>query len=124
VPKQLPVEKLENHKTLKNSQTVADRRVKQKDTKKPSSVGLSNSDTISDEWRRLLPISSSGPLSRLSEALLTRERWQLDEKCLQNTNSKPGSAYRMLKLLPLGGATYHDSRFRFVFATRKSANDL
>jgi carboxylesterase type B len=36
---------------------------------------------------------------------IPRERWQLDEKCLQNTNSKLGSTYRMVKLLQLGGAT-------------------
>jgi hypothetical protein len=50
---------LENHKTLKNSKTAADRWVKHKDTKVPYSVGLSNSDTISGEWRRLLQISAS-----------------------------------------------------------------
>jgi hypothetical protein len=53
---------LENPENLKNSQTVADRRVKYKNRKKPSTVGQSNSDTISGEWRRLLPISASGPL--------------------------------------------------------------
>jgi hypothetical protein len=31
--------------------------------------------------------------------LITRKRRELDEECLQNMNSKPGSAYRMVKLL-------------------------
>jgi hypothetical protein len=53
---------LENHKTLKNSETAADKRVKHRDTKIPSSVGQSNSDTISGEWRRH------------KKALTTRER--------------------------------------------------
>jgi hypothetical protein len=50
----------EYHKTLKNSETAAYRRVKHKDTKVPYSVGLSNSDTFSSERRRLLPISAFG----------------------------------------------------------------
>jgi hypothetical protein len=65
---------LENHKTLKNSQTAADRRVKQKDTKIPYSVGLSNIDTISGEWRRLLPISASGLFCQNEKLLITRKR--------------------------------------------------
>jgi hypothetical protein len=65
---------LENHKTLKNSQTAADRRVKHKDIKVPYSVGLSNSDNISDEWRRLLPISASGLFCQDEKALITRKR--------------------------------------------------
>jgi hypothetical protein len=40
-----------------------------------------------------------------NETAPSGQRWQLDEKCLQNTNSKSGSAYRMVKLLQLGGAT-------------------
>jgi hypothetical protein len=48
---------------------------------------------------------ASGPLQRLRKSRITRERWKLDEKCLQKTNSKSGSAYRMVKLLPLCGAT-------------------
>jgi hypothetical protein len=65
---------LENHKTLKNSQTAADRRVKHKDTKIPSSVGLSNGDTISGDWRRLLSISASGLFCQNEKALITRKR--------------------------------------------------
>jgi hypothetical protein len=65
---------LENHKNLKNSETAADRRVKRKDTKVPSLVRLSNSDTISGEWRRLQPISASGLFCQNEKALITRER--------------------------------------------------
>jgi hypothetical protein len=65
---------LENHTTLKNSETAADRRVKHKDTKAPSSVGLSNSDTISGEWRHLLSISTSGLFCQNDKALITRKR--------------------------------------------------
>jgi hypothetical protein len=45
-------------------------------------------------------------LQRLRKSRITRERWQLDEKHLQNTDSKPGSAYRMVKLFPPRGATF------------------
>jgi hypothetical protein len=65
---------LENHKTVKNSKTAADRRVKHKDTKVPSSVGLSNSDTISGEWRDLLSISASGLFCQNEKSLITRKR--------------------------------------------------
>jgi hypothetical protein len=65
---------LENHKTLKNTKTAADRRVKHKDTKIPFSVGLSNSDTISGEWRCLLPISASDLFCQNEKALITRKR--------------------------------------------------
>jgi hypothetical protein len=30
----------------------------------------------------------------------------MDEKCLENTNSKPGLTYRMIVLLPLLGVSY------------------
>jgi hypothetical protein len=73
---------LENHKTLKNSQTAANRQVKHEDTNKPSSVGLSNSDTISDEWRRLQPISASGPFCQKEKAQINRERREFDAKFL------------------------------------------
>jgi hypothetical protein len=58
----------------------------------------------------LLRVASSGgfrfrSVLTTSKIGITRNRWQLDGKCLQNTNSKPGSAYRMVKLLPPGGAT-------------------
>jgi hypothetical protein len=43
-------------------------------------------------------------LLRLRKSRITRERWQLDEKYLLNTNNKPGSAYRIVNLLQLGGA--------------------
>jgi hypothetical protein len=45
------------------------------------------------------------PLPVLQKLWITRERWQLDEKHMQNTDSKSGSAYRMVKLLQLGGTT-------------------
>jgi hypothetical protein len=51
---------LENHKILKNLQTVANRRVQLKDQKEPLWVSLSNTDTISTRWRHLLLISFSG----------------------------------------------------------------
>jgi hypothetical protein len=53
----------------------------------------------------LSPPSGSLRLRSVQKAWITWERWQLDEKCLQNTNSKPGSVYRMVKLLPPRGAT-------------------
>jgi hypothetical protein len=65
---------LENHKNLKNSETAADRRVKHRNTKIPSSVRLSNGDNISGEWRRLQPISSTGQVCQNEKALITRER--------------------------------------------------
>jgi hypothetical protein len=65
---------LENHKNLKNSETAADRQVKHVDTKKPSSIRLSNIDTISGEWRRLRPISASGLFCQNEKSLVTRKR--------------------------------------------------
>jgi hypothetical protein len=65
---------LENHKTLKNSKTAADRRVKHENTKISSSVRLSNSDTISGEWRRLLPISDCDLFCQIDKSLITRKR--------------------------------------------------
>jgi hypothetical protein len=49
VPETTSGRNLENHKTLKNSKTAVDKQVKHKETKVPSSVGLSNIDTISSE---------------------------------------------------------------------------
>jgi hypothetical protein len=46
-----------------------------------------------------------GPFQRLRKSRITRERWKLDEKGLQNANSKSGSPYRMVKLFPPRGAT-------------------
>jgi hypothetical protein len=65
---------MENHKTLKYSQTVAGKRVLHKIKKKLSSVGLSNSDIISGEWRRLLPISASGLCRQNEKGLITRKQ--------------------------------------------------
>jgi hypothetical protein len=48
----------------------------------------------------------SGPFSRLVRARVTRKRLELDEECVQNTNSNMGSVFPMVKLLPLGGATF------------------
>jgi hypothetical protein len=64
--------------------------------------------------RHLAVISASGLFSRLRKALITREWWQLDENCLQNTNSKPDSAYRVVKLLLQCSATLRRFRFRSV----------
>jgi hypothetical protein len=58
-------------------------------------------------------------LQRLRKSRITRERWQLDEKHLQNADSKPGSAYRMVKLFPPRGATY----LRFPLAVRLNDNE-
>jgi hypothetical protein len=105
VPETTSGRNLENRKNLKHSETAADRRVKHKDTKLPPSVGLSNSDNISGEWRRLQPISASGLLSQNEKALITRERREFDAKVQQNTNSKLRSTIQMVKLLSLRGAT-------------------
>jgi hypothetical protein len=53
---------------------AADRRVKHKDTKVPSSVGLSKSDTISGMLRHLLSISASGLFCQNEKSLITRKR--------------------------------------------------
>jgi hypothetical protein len=74
VPETTSGRNLENHKTLKNSKTAVDRRVKHKDTKVPSSVGLSNSDTISGKRRHLLSISASGLFCQNEKSLITRKR--------------------------------------------------
>jgi hypothetical protein len=64
-------------------------------------VWLSNGQVTFATRRHLAAVSTSG----LQKSWNTRERWQLDEKCLQNTNSKSGSIYRMVKLLLLRVAT-------------------
>jgi hypothetical protein len=68
-------------------------------------VGLSNGQVTSVVWRRLAVFSASGAFQRLRKSQITRERWKLDEKCLQTTNSKSGLGYRMVELLPPRGAT-------------------
>jgi hypothetical protein len=61
------------------------------------------------EWLRYFhhasPLSGSFRFRSVQKSWITRERWQLDEKHVQNTNSKSGPAYQMVKLLQLGGAT-------------------
>jgi hypothetical protein len=77
------------------------------------------------EWwsyfRHASPPSGSFRFWSVHKSWITRERWQLDEKCLQNTNSKSGSAYQMVKLLQLGGATCFWFPLWVRFATFKSA---
>jgi hypothetical protein len=62
------------------------------------------------EWSRCFrhaaPPSGSFRFRSVQKSWTTRERWQLEENSLQNTNSKPGSVYRMVKLLLLRVATY------------------
>lgn len=48
----------------------------------------------------------------------------MDQECLQNTNSKRESAYRMIILLPLSGVTYLRFPFPVCFYTKQSANIL
>jgi hypothetical protein len=55
------------------------------------------------------------------KALRIQKRWELDEKCLKNTYSNSGSAYRLVMLLPLGGATYCWIPLWVRFATFKCA---
>jgi hypothetical protein len=59
----------------------------------------------SSYFRHAAQPSGSFRFRSVRKSWITRERWQLDEKCLQNTNSKPGSVYRMVKLLLLRVAT-------------------
>jgi hypothetical protein len=59
----------------------------------------------SSYFRHAAPPSGSSRFRSVKKSWISRERWQLDEKCLQNTNSKSGSAYRMVKILQVGGAT-------------------
>jgi hypothetical protein len=54
-----------------------------------SGVDKSNGDATSDLTRPLVTDITSG----LVKALITRKRLELDEECLQNTSSKPGSVY-------------------------------
>jgi hypothetical protein len=53
----------------------------------------------SSYFRHAAPPSGTFRLRSVQKSWITRERWQLDETCIQNTNSKPGSVYRMVKLL-------------------------
>jgi hypothetical protein len=50
----------------------------------------------------LPPISTSSPFSQIEEGLITEKWLGLEEVFLLNTNSKQGSAYRMVELLLLG----------------------
>jgi hypothetical protein len=65
-------------------------------------VGLSNGQVTSATRRHLVAVSAS---SLYKNRALFEKRWQLDEKCLQNTNSKPVSVYRMVKSILLRVAT-------------------
>jgi hypothetical protein len=47
----------------------------------------------------------------------------LDEKCLQNTDRKPGLAYQMVQSLSLGSATYHRFPLPVCIHNLKSANN-
>jgi hypothetical protein len=60
----------------------------------------------SSYFHHATPPTGSFRFRSVQKSRITRERWQLDEKCLQNTNSKSGSVYRMVKLLLLSVATY------------------
>jgi hypothetical protein len=114
---------LKNRKILKNAQRVAQRRVHDEDTKEPP-YGLSNNDNYAVRRRHLLPISVSGLLLRHEKVLITRKRWELDEECLQNTNTKPISAYQMFRLLPLRAPPFNNFRSRSVFSSSKSVLNL
>jgi hypothetical protein len=94
-------------KSASNSKPMRAKREIYTEHQQQTGVGLSNDEVTSAIRRHLAAVSASGLFTRLRKALLTRERWQLDEICLQNTNSKPESAYQMVQLLPLDGATYH-----------------
>jgi hypothetical protein len=59
----------------------------------------------SSYFRQAAPPSGSFRFRSVKKSWITQERWQLGEKCLQNTNSKPGSVYRMVKLFLLRVAT-------------------
>jgi hypothetical protein len=96
---------LDNHKMLKNSQTVGDRWVLHRGQKEPCWIGQSDGYTISARWLHLAPISASDPFLQHENALITRKRGEVHVEYLQNTNSKPGSAYPMEMLFPIGSAT-------------------
>ncbi len=65
----------------------------------------SNCDVISGLPRPLATKTTSGRNSEQRISLITRKRWQMNEKCVQTTISKPQAAYRLVMLFPLGGAT-------------------
>lgn len=44
------------------------------------------------------------------KTLITHKGWEMDEDCLQNPNSKPGSAYRKISLSPTGKKVKGDAR--------------
>jgi hypothetical protein len=60
------------------------------------------------KFRREAPETFTNVLTRFAplHKKVSKKRSRIDTPP-QNTNSKPGSAYRMIQLLPLGGATYH-----------------
>jgi hypothetical protein len=54
----------------------------------------------SSYFRYAAPPSGGFRFRSVQKSWITRERWQLDEKCLQNTDKKSGSVYRMVNLFP------------------------
>jgi hypothetical protein len=73
--------------------------------------------------RHLAAVSASG-LYENRKSLITRKRWQLDEKCLQNTNSKTGRPIEWSSYFRKVAPPTTDSSLRSVLATRKSADNL
>ncbi len=65
----------------------------------------SNCDVISGLPRPLATKTTSGRNFTQRISLITRKRWQMNEKCVQTTISKPQAAYRLVMLFPLCGAT-------------------
>jgi hypothetical protein len=87
--------------------------------KQETRVGLLNGQVTSARWRNAPPISAFGLFSRLVRAPITGKRRELGEECLQNTNSKPGLAYRLALVLRLGGAIYHRFPLPVLFCDSK-----
>jgi hypothetical protein len=80
--------------------------------------------TLADQCQLTLTFACSS-FSRLQTALITQKRRELDDVglCVQDTNSKPETAYEMVWLLPLGGATFHRFQLTVLFTTGKGANN-
>jgi hypothetical protein len=83
--------------------------------------GLLNRHATSPTWRPSAPISTSGLLLRLEENLMTLKGTNWTTIVHKNTNNEPSSAYRMVKLPSLGGATYHRFPLPVRFDNWKSA---
>jgi hypothetical protein len=95
------------HANRKSRITVERQKAIEKFQNRPISnrVKKSNGDFTSGLIRPLAAEIVFLLFSATTKALITSKRYKIDGKCLQNTNRKPWSLYRLLTSLPVSNAS-------------------